>query len=279
MTRSNRNRTQANTPDVPHPPPSEVQEGSGSPLKFIIPTEIVDLPSRGRFYGEGHPLHDCDTIEISHMTAKEEDILSSATLLKKGVALDKMIQSVIVDRRIKVGDLLTGDKNSLLVHSRIFGYGAEYSTQVTCPECGDKFEETFDLSELKSKDYEAQLEKYEIEVTEINTFVMTLPKSQYVVEFRLLTTKDEQILFDKRKDIRSLQMLEAIIISINDQADTFYLKRAISSLPIMDASILKRVYTKIMPDIDLSNDVRCPHCDEVSTVGVPLDANFFWPDI
>jgi hypothetical protein len=55
----------------------------------------VDLPSQGRFYAQGHPLHGQDSIEIKQMTAKEEDILTSRTLLKKGVALDKLIESLL----------------------------------------------------------------------------------------------------------------------------------------------------------------------------------------
>jgi hypothetical protein len=66
------------------PPPS------GGGLSFVVPTEFVDLPSLGRYYPEGHPLHGEETIEIRQMTAKEEDILTSTTLLKKGIALDKV---------------------------------------------------------------------------------------------------------------------------------------------------------------------------------------------
>jgi hypothetical protein len=70
----------------------------------------VDLPSQGRFYAQGHPLHGQDSIEIKQMTAKEEDILTSRTLLKKGVALDKLIESLIVNKAINPSTLLIGDR-------------------------------------------------------------------------------------------------------------------------------------------------------------------------
>ena len=95
-------------------------------LNWAMPTEIVELPSRGRFYGPDHPLHGKTNIEIRYMTAKEEDIITSQALIREGVAVDRMIQSLVVDRSIDVNKLLLGDKNALIVASRITGYGAEY---------------------------------------------------------------------------------------------------------------------------------------------------------
>ena len=54
-----------------------IAENKSSIFDFVTPTEFVDLPTKGRFYPENHPLHNVDTIEIRHMTAKETDILSS----------------------------------------------------------------------------------------------------------------------------------------------------------------------------------------------------------
>ena len=71
-------------------PPQALQQNESQPFSFVIPTEFVELPSGGRFYPEGHPLHGQDNIEIKQMTAKEEDMLTSRTLLKKGVALDRV---------------------------------------------------------------------------------------------------------------------------------------------------------------------------------------------
>tara|TARA_R110000824_G_scaffold202891_1_gene387122 strand:- start:1050 stop:1799 length:750 start_codon:yes stop_codon:yes gene_type:complete len=248
-------------------------------LQFIVPTEVVDLPSKGIFYGEAHPLHNCETIEIRHMTAKEEDILTSTTLLKKGMALDKMLQSVIVNKDIKVEDLLLGDKNALLVHSRVYGYGPNYSTAIVCPACGESFENDFDLTAIENKELDLQLDKYGIESTDRRTFLIELPKSKYNVEFRLLTSRDETAALGSAKEMKSLKLLEAITVSLNDQTDHFYIKRALSSLPIIDASILKRAYAAATPDINLTQEAHCPHCAEISEVGVPLDAGFFWPEL
>ena len=117
------------------------------PLSFTAPTEIVDLPSGGRYYDSDHPLFGVDSLEIRFMTAKDEDILTSKTLLKKGLAIDRLLQNIMIDRRIKPNDLLLGDKNALVIAARITGFGEDYQTRVMCPVCGDSSDSSFDLTE------------------------------------------------------------------------------------------------------------------------------------
>ena len=88
-------------------------------FSFVVPTEFVELPSQGRFYPQGHPLHSQDSIEIRQMTAKEEDMLTSRTLLKKGVALDRVISSLIVNKAIDADSLLVGDRNAIIIATRV----------------------------------------------------------------------------------------------------------------------------------------------------------------
>ena len=82
-------------------------------FSFVVPTEFVELPSQGRFYPQGHPLHGQDSIEIRQMTAKEEDMLTSRSLLKKGVALERVIASLITDKKINP---------DILMHVEIIAY-------------------------------------------------------------------------------------------------------------------------------------------------------------
>ena len=69
-----------------------------------FPTEIVDLPSKGYFYPETSPLSS-GKLELKYMTAKEEDILTSQNLIKQGTVIDILLQSLIVDKTVKVEDL------------------------------------------------------------------------------------------------------------------------------------------------------------------------------
>ena len=73
-------------------------------MSFTLPTEIVELPSKGLLYPEGHPLASGE-IEIKYMTAKEEDILTNANYIQNGNVLDKLLESVIVTN-VNMNDIL-----------------------------------------------------------------------------------------------------------------------------------------------------------------------------
>ena len=271
----NKDRVASNVSQIPQMEPQAAQVVS--PFNFVVPTEIVDLPSEGNFYPEGHPLHGVDSIEIRHLTAKEEDILTTQSLIKKGLAINKVLESIIVDKRIKVEDLLIGDKNALIIASRVYGYGPDYNVTLTCGECSTDFDTTIDLQSFDLKKINLDHVKEAIEKTEHNTFIVTLPKSQFVVEFRLLTSKDEAKL-SRIKGNPSTNILKSIIVTINGQNDSFFIDRALQALPILDANLLKRLYSAVMPDVDMSCDVECDNCGEEFKVEVPLTAEFFWPN-
>ncbi len=99
--------------------------------KSKFPTEIIPLPSRGLLYPEGNPLAE-GVIEMKYMTAREEDILTSQNLIKQGVVLDKLFESMIVTP-IDYNDLYVGDKNAIMVAARILGYGKDYVVEVEDP--------------------------------------------------------------------------------------------------------------------------------------------------
>jgi len=268
----NKNRVAAPIAAIPQPPQGVQQT---SPFNFIVPTELVDIPSKGEYYPQGHPLHKIDNIEIKHMTAKEEDILTSQSLIKKGIAINKVLESIIVNKQIKVDDLLIGDKNALIIASRIYGYGSDYNVSLVCPSCETQFKTTVDLKTFKAREIQFN---DNIQVTENNTFIITLPKSEFIVEFRLLTSKDENLV-NKELSKGTTNLLKLVVVSINGQSDSFYIDRALQALPILDASVLKKVYATVMPDVDMNCDVECPHCGTESKLEVPLTAEFFWPNL
>ena len=147
-------------------------------VKF--PTEVVDLPSRGLLYPEDHPLAS-GKVEIRYMTAKDEDILTSPNLIKQGVVLEKLIENLLVDKSIKIGDMLTGDKNALLLAIRILGYGKDYAVEI------DGRRVDVDLTKLK----DIPLNKKNI-TTRDNRFDFELPATKRKIQFKLLTSDDEQ---------------------------------------------------------------------------------------
>ena len=112
---------------------------------YEFPTEVIELPSKGKVYPESNPLSN-GRVEIKYMTAKEEDILTSQNLIQQGTVVDKLLESLIVDKSIKIDDMLVGDKNAIMVSARILGYGKKYEFEY------DGVEQSVDLSELEAVD-------------------------------------------------------------------------------------------------------------------------------
>tara|TARA_R110002020_G_scaffold47320_6_gene134709 strand:- start:5050 stop:5913 length:864 start_codon:yes stop_codon:yes gene_type:complete len=252
-------------------------------FSFVTPTEFVELPSQGRFYGENSTLHGRDMVEIRHMTAKEEDILTSEALLRKGLALDRMLQTLLVDQTIKLDDFLVGDKNALVVATRITGFGPDYITSLTCPNCSNINETEFDLTTLTFNSVEDLPD--EVTRTDEGTFAFVLPTTQVTVEVRLLTTAHEKALSaatEKRKklnlpDSRSTDLLKAVLVSVNEVTDVTMVNKFAELMPSRDSRFLRHVYEKIKPDIDLAHEFTCESCSFVGKVVMPLTAEFFWP--
>ena len=268
------------------PPPQAIQEERGDAFSFIVPTEFVDLPSQGRFYPEGHPLHGEDSIEIKQMTAKEEDILTSETLLKKGVALDRVIQSLIVDKRINAETLLVGDRNAIVIAARTSGYGNVYETEVTCPSCTSQQRYAFDLNLARVFHGKREVEELELTANENGTFDIALPRTRLNVTFKLLTGKDEKSMLKgmqqdrKKKDVERnvTRQLFNTIVSVNDDSSAGTIKYLIENIPSMDARHLRVAYQQVAPNIELEQHFECNECDYEQPMEVPLTADFFWPD-
>jgi hypothetical protein len=256
-----------------------------SPLNFVAPTEFVELPSKGQGYKEGHPLKDQDVIEIKYMTAKEEDILTSVTLLKKGIAVDRFMQNIICDSGIKVEDLLIGDKNAILIAARSSGYGSEYETQVACPSCSTKSDMTFDLTTpqiLESK-YDADLG---ITKTDNGTFMIKMPYSKFNVEIRLLTGKDEKFInqINKKKskggiaETTMTDQYKRMIVSVEGLTEKTTIDHYVDNMPLRDARHLRLSYRMVSPDIKITQDFECRSCGHQQELEVPFGADFLWPD-
>jgi len=264
-------------------PAPAVAETENRVLEFSTPTEIVDLPTKGRFYSEGHPLHNQETIEIKYMTAKDEDILTSPSLLKKGLAIDRFVQNIVLNKRINVSSLYSGDKNAILVASRINGFGSDYTTKVTCPACAAVSENTFALDEVQAYDGN-DFGDYDITATEHGTFVVKLPRTGFEVEVRLLTSKDENELAAKMQSNKKraahetnlTDQLRKIIVSVNDIDELNIINQFIANLPAFDSRYLRGAYLKVVPGLDMTQDFACEACGFEKEVDIPLTVDFFW---
>lgn len=267
------------------PIPQAQQSTSPTPFSFVVPTEFIELPSKGRYYPEGHPLHKAEVVEIKHMTAKEEDLLTSKSLLKKGLAVDRVLQNVIVNKGINPDSLLIGDKNAIIIATRVFAYGADYQTRVTCPACTETIEYDFDLNEV-GFNHEGDHGEYSESISRKgNNFVVSLPKTNVRVEIRLLTGQDEKFLARAMEMKRKQRMPETtltdqfrlFIVSVNDRTDKESITKFVEIMPASDSRFLRSAYEKIVPNVDMTQEFVCNNCGYEAAMEVPLSADFFWP--
>ena len=255
---------------------------NSSVLNFVVPTDFVDLPSKGQYYPEGHPLHKKDCIEIRQMTAKDEDILTSVSLLKKGVAIERLLENLVIDKAINIGDLLVGDKNAIMIRARISAYGNLYQTKVKCPYCEDTADHSFDLEEVAFKETE---DNDFVDSTVNGTFVVDLPSSKVKAEVRFLNGSDEASLMkfaEKKKkynlvDSAVTDQMKAFIVSLNEVRDASQIADFVDNMPAKDSRFLRKTYVNLVPNIDLTQSVKCQNCFTEVEMEVPFTTEFFWP--
>lgn len=265
-------------------PSSQVTSNVSQPKQeTTYPSEVVDLPSQGHFYNESSPLSN-GTITIKVMTAMEEDILTNQNFIKKGIVLDKLIESIIIDKNVNMDDLLLGDKNAVFVATRRFAYGDNYGPlQIKCPSCRENNECTFNLAELKYKDIDVS--KYP---RGTNEFDVVLPYCKKTVTCKLLTSGDEKKIENELKVLQKIKTgntqevttrLRYTIVSVDGNSDKNVVKKFVETeLTSRDSFELRKQIKERTPDIDLNFDFKCEQCSHEERIGVPLTVQFFWPD-
>ena len=272
-----------NSPQMPQVP----MQGQGAAMEFSVPTEFVELPSGGKFYPQGHPLHGKKTLELKFMTAKEEDILASTSLIKKGVVFDRLLQSLIMEP-INPDDLLTGDRNALLIAARMTGYGNDYKTAVSCPSCRNKSKFNFDLSKAKitnSIDQEMR-DLADVQETDNGTFIINIESMNAQIEVRPLCGRDEKKLnsIASAKNRNNLQEsavtdgLKSYIVSVNGNQTPGYINQFVDALPARESRKIRIIYKNIVPKVSIQSFYSCAKCGHEQELEVPLNIDFFWPD-
>ena len=242
--------------------------------KFKLPTETVELPSKGLLYPEDHVLSS-GTIEMKYMTAKEEDILTNQNYIRQGTVIDKLLQSLIVTP-VSYDDILIGDKNAIMVAARILSYGKDYDFDL------GNGKQTIDLTTFSNKELDETLyRKGE------NEFEFTLPHTDNMVTFRLLTHGDEIKIEQEIKGLQKINKdniaeattrLKYIITSINGSREKKDVREFVDyGLLARDARALREYYTKVSPDLDMTYTYTDLDGAE-REAALPITVSFFWPD-
>jgi hypothetical protein len=253
-------------------------------FSWEVPVELVPIPSEGRVYAKETGLFGVQGLEIKAMTAREEDILTSRALIKKGTVVSELVKACLINKNVDVGSLLIGDRDSLMVSVRITGYGTKYEATVDCPSCGTVHKDhEFDLAELEIKRLELN------PISEgINEFEFSLPVSKKTVAFKFLTINDDMRITQERERKQALfgseyipgtvtETLGAHIVAIDGIRDRSKISMFINSMPALDSSSLRKYIKEHRPGLDMRAHLHCNNCNSHSRIDLPIGISFFWP--
>ena len=212
---------------------------------------------------------------MKYMTAKEEDILTNQNYIKNGSVIDKLLQSLIVTQ-VEYDDILIGDKNAIMVAARILSYGKDYDFDL------GNGKQTVDLSSFQAKELDETLY-----TRGQNEFNFTLPHTDNLITFKLLTHGDEKKIEQEVKGLQKINKdniteattrLKYMITSINGSSDKKDVREFVDyGLLARDARALREYYNEVSPDIDLTYTYTDLDGAE-REAALPITLNFFWPD-
>ena len=248
--------------------------------QYPFPVEMVDLPSGGKLYPEDNPFSS-GQIDIKYMTTKEEDILTSQNLIKKGIVIERLLESLIVTKGVNINDLCLGDKNAVMVAARILAYGPEYTVEAVHPSTGDKQNVTFDLSECPFKELPEDVDY------SANVFEFELPISKKMVTFKILNGHDDKVIEKEIKSTMKLNKfgaspevstrLKHAILSVDGNNSKGVVYGFVNNMLARDSLALRDEIARLAPDIVLQQEVEWDGGETVD-VDIPLAVNFFWPN-
>ena len=252
-----------------------------------FPTEIIDLPSKGLLYSEDCSLSS-GKVEMKYMTAKEEDILTTPSYIKQGVVLDKLFRALIIGngegKAVNYNDLLTGDKNAIMIAARVLGYGKAYNIKVVAPS-GEEQEEEIDLTQFDHRELDESL------LTQgLNSFEFKLPASKRTITFKVLSHKDQNAIDLELKNLKKIKdgygskqlttRLIHCITSVDGDDSSGAIRSFVKNeLLAIDSRALRDYMNKVSPDIDLTVNLVDKESGEPFETTLPIGVNFFWPSV
>lgn len=236
--------------------------------------EIVKLPSRGLFYPNR-----VNEVNVEYMTSKDEDLLTTPSLIESGSVIDLLLKRKIKSQTINPENLLPGDRNAIILFLRTSSYGSDYSVQVNDPRTGMPFKTTVDLTKLKYKELVEEPDVY-------GHFQVELPMRKKIATIRLLTSGEDNNIFKKAEAYKeasgedysqySTMKLKASIVAINEKTDRSYIDKFVDAMPALDAYTIRKKLADVSPDVDMSYEFEARDGFKFkATLTVGID--FFFP--
>lgn len=261
---------------------TQTQAPVAQKVETKFPTEVINLPSKGWFYPSENPLSS-GTLEVKMMTAKEEDILTSKNLIQKNIVLDKLLDSVIVNKAISPDDMFSCDRNAAFFAIRRLAYGDIYEATLTCGRCNKENSLSIDLSKMDNRPF-----NFEKHPQGENAFTFKLPYSGITITYKLLSKKDENVIEQELAGLAKISKeiskevttrLTHIITAVDGDTNKAKVRKFVNeSLVSKDSLAFRKHVRENMPDIDTTFDFSCVHCGLERKEETPMGVNFFWPN-
>lgn len=248
-----------------------------SPLaepKWGAPYDLVPLPSKGKLYKGVR-----DVVKVSYMTGSDENILTSPNLVQSGKFLEVLIRRNLLEENLDYRDLHVGDRNAIMIWLRSTAFGHMYPISVYNSK-GEVESLDFDLSTLKMIDLK-------VEPDADGLFDFTCPVGGDRLKFKFMTVGDEEDVeellakeTESGVDVnnRSTYTLQRQIVSVNGDSDKEKVKAFVDNMRIGDIKAFRKYVDEIESGIDLQVQIRTSGGESISTF-LPINVNFFWPDL
>ena len=237
----------------------------------ILPYDVVSLPSNGVFYPNKKK-----SLKVTYLNASDENLLATPSLTSSGTLIDTLLSRKILDKDITVEDMPECDKEAVLIFLRNTAFGSDYNVKVMDKKTKKEFETTLDLSVLKTKDID-------VEMDDKNEFTLQLEMSKKTVKLSLLSPSDEKYLREVEKTHKDspinpymTKQLERMVKEIDGNRDPMTISQAIQMLPIRDSQSIRKAVRKNTPELNLSVNVMTPSNEEMA-VRVSFGVEFFRP--
>lgn len=238
--------------------------------------DTVKLPSKGVFYR-----NKTEEVVVEYLTSKDEDILTTPSLIENLTLFDVLLKAKIKTKGIEVDELLSGDKNAILMFLRASSYGKDYDVEVTDPFTGKVFKTQVDLTKFKYKEVN--------ELPDENLlFSVELPHRKKLVKFRLLSDSEMKKIVKQAENKREavgtpyleiLSMrLKSSIVSIDGKTDKMYINKFVDAMPAGDSLAIRRRIDEVTPMVDMGYEFTSPAGYTFKT-DVSIGYDFFFPKV
>ncbi len=238
--------------------------------------ETIKLPSNGLFYSDG-----LNEVNVEYMTSKDEDLLTTPSLLENGTMLDILLKRKIKSQGVVVEDLLEGDRNAIILFLRTSSYGSNYSVQAIDPRTGIAFKTAVDLLKLQYKEITDLPDEY-------GHFTVDIPMRKKTVTIKLLSSGDIAKLQKKANDIKdaygqefsefTTMKLKAHIVAINEKTDRNYINKFVDAMPALDALTIRRKILDVSPDVDMGYEFTTSDGYKFKSY-LTVGMDFFFPSL